>query len=76
MPYKPEKQVRSELLFPLRALHVFRELLMNQSMEFLSQDMTIQAHYVHKTDLTGHLSEKDIQASRIWLLKLQYDALR
>ncbi len=46
-----------------RPLRAFQEILRTQAKMFYSEDMRIDAHYVHKTDLTGHLTDGDIQES-------------
>lgn len=43
-----------------RCLQHFKDMLSKQASSFHSEDMVIDAHYVHKSDLTGQLSEEEV----------------
>ena len=43
-----------------RHMRVFRDTLMMQGLDFVTDEMTIEAHLVRQSDLKRHISEKDI----------------
>ena len=46
--------------FSARCLQQFKDILLRQASSFHTEDMVIDAHYVHKSDLTGQLSEEEV----------------